>query len=101
MHFNELSITPVDSHLSVTYLKVPKSQVHSALVYFELYDGAGTVRTVTQPDSNSHDGGTTICVLISRGQEQLCREILLSLRDRIKWTALESVHDPFLINATD
>lgn len=60
------------------YLRVPRSQVVLLQAYFELYEGLGTVRTVTDPEP-------LICIMTSTGLKDDCAAMLLSIREDVQW----------------
>jgi len=60
------------------YLRVPRSHVVLLQTYFELYDGVGTVRTITGPEP-------TLCILTTTGQLDDCIGVLQAIRQDVEW----------------
>jgi hypothetical protein len=69
---------PIDADTVAFYLEVPRSHVVLLTVYFELYDGVGTVRTLDKE-------GAVVCVLTSPSQVQDCVNVLHAIRGQVSW----------------
>jgi DNA-binding response OmpR family regulator len=61
------------------YLRVPKSHVVLLQTYFELYDGVGTVRTISDPEP-------TVCVLTTRDLMEDCINVLQAIKTEVRWS---------------
>jgi hypothetical protein len=59
-------------------LEVPRSQIILLQVFFELYDGVGTVRTLEV------DKGI-VCVMTTPSLEEDCRSVLMGIREQVSW----------------
>jgi hypothetical protein len=70
--------TQLDQNIWAFYLRVPRSQVVLLQAYFELYDGVGTVRTLTDPEP-------TLCVMTSRDLLEDCIGALVAIRKDVDW----------------
>jgi hypothetical protein len=68
-----------DSITVTFYLKVPRNQVILLQTYFELYDGVGTVRTISSPDP-------IVCVMTTRDLIEDCVNVLLAIRSEVQWS---------------
>jgi hypothetical protein len=75
---------PIDENTVAFYLEVPRSHVVLITVYFELYDGVGTVRTLDKESA-------VVCVLTSPSQSQDCINVLYAIRDRVSWVPCSDV----------
>ncbi len=69
---------PIDATTVAFYLEVPRSHVVLLTVYFELYDGVGTVRTLDKE-------GAVVCVLTTPSQAQDCVNVLHAIREQVSW----------------
>jgi hypothetical protein len=69
---------PIDADTVAFYLEVPRSHVVIITVFFELYDGVGTVRTLDKD-------GAVVCVLTTPAQLQDCVGVLKAIRDHVAW----------------
>jgi hypothetical protein len=70
--------TLVDPQTVAFYLRLPRSHVILIQVYFELYDGVGTVRT-TQGEE------PVVCVLTPKAQQEDCMRVLEAIRGQVHW----------------
>lgn len=68
----------IDENTVAFYLEVPRSHVVLLTVYFELYDGVGTVRTLDKE-------GAVVCVLTTPSQAQDCVNVLYAIREQVSW----------------
>lgn len=68
----------VDPKTVAFYLHVPRSHVVLLQVFFELYDGVGTVRT-TQAEER------VVCVLTPKAQQEDCIGVLEAIRGEVHW----------------
>ena len=68
----------IDTDTVAFYLEVPRSHVVLITVFFELYDGVGTVRTLDKE-------GTVVCVLTTPSQVQDCISVLKAIREHVAW----------------
>lgn len=68
----------IDDTTVAFYLEVPRSHVVLLTVYFELYDGVGTVRTLDKE-------GAVVCVLTTPSQQQDCINVLRAVREQVSW----------------
>jgi hypothetical protein len=69
---------PLDPTTVAFYLRVPRSHVVLLQVYFELYDGVGTVRTTQGPEP-------LLCVLTPTSQQDDCMNVLMAIREEVHW----------------
>jgi hypothetical protein len=69
---------PIDADAVAFYLEVPRSHVVLITVFFELYDGVGTVRTLDKE-------GAVVCVLTTPSQVQYCIGVLNAIREHVAW----------------
>ena len=69
---------PIDENTVAFYLEVPRSHVVLLTVYFELYDGVGTVRTLDKE-------GAVVSVLTTPSQQQDCINVLYAIREQVSW----------------
>ena len=69
---------PIDENTVAFYLEVPRSHVVLITVFFELYDGVGTVRTLDKE-------GAVVCVLTTPSQVQDCVGVLKAIREYVAW----------------
>lgn len=60
-------------------LEVPRSQIVLLQVFFELYDGVGTIRTLEVEKG-------IVCVMTSPSLENDCRSVLMGIREQVAWT---------------
>lgn len=72
------SAVSLDPQTWVFYLRVPRSQVVLLQTYFELYDGVGTVRTLSGSDP-------IICVMTADGLKEDCIGVLEAVREDVHW----------------
>ncbi len=95
----------LDPYTVVLYLEVPRSHVLLLQVFFELYDGVGTVRTVQITPEQSNTGhpsakqsgkGGVVCIITSPANVQVCANLLNSIREHVPWRLTECNHDPFM-----
>jgi hypothetical protein len=70
--------TQLDPSLWAFYLRVPRSQVVLLQTYFELYDGIGTVRTITGTEP-------ILCVMTSSDLIEDCIGALVAIRHDVEW----------------
>jgi|LauGreDrversion4_2_1035121.scaffolds.fasta_scaffold03975_12 hypothetical protein len=68
----------IDTDTVAFYLEVPRSHVVLITVFFELYDGVGTVRTLDKE-------GAVVCVLTTPSQVQDCIGVLKAIREHVAW----------------
>ena len=68
----------IDDDTVALYLEVPRSHVVLLTVFFELYDGVGTVRTLSGPDP-------IICVMTTNGLKEDCIGVLEAVRNDVHW----------------
>lgn len=68
----------IDADTVAFYLEVPRSHVVLLTVYFELYDGVGTVRTLDKE-------GAVVCVLTTASLLQDCIGVLNAIREHVAW----------------
>ena len=69
---------PIDADTVAFYLEVPRSHVVLLTVYFELYDGVGTVRTLDKE-------GAVVCVLTTPSLVQDCIGVLNAIKEHVAW----------------
>jgi hypothetical protein len=69
---------PIDANTVAFYLEVPRSHVVLLTVYFELYDGVGTVRTLEKE-------GAVVCVLTTPSLVQDCISVLNAIKEHVAW----------------
>ncbi len=82
VHINETTVA--------FYLEVPRSHVVLLQVYFELYDGVGTVRTLEGEP-------IVVCVLTTPSQLSDCVGVLNAAREHVSWVPCETTpHDPLV-----
>jgi len=74
----DLTAVPVDDNTVAFYLEVPRSHVVLLTVYFELYDGVGTVRTLDKEVA-------LVCVLTTPSQLDDCVGVLHAIREHVSW----------------
>ena len=79
---------PLDSLTWAFYLRVPRSHVVLLQAYFELYDGLGTVRTVTGPEP-------ILCVMTSSTLKDDCAAMLEAIRQDVQWEVAPPPESPF------
>ena len=73
----EQAAVHIDSDTVAFYLEVPRSHVVLLQVFFELYDGVGTVRTI--------DGESAIaCVITTPSQ-------LYAIREHVAWVPCATI----------
>jgi len=78
---------PIDATTVAFYLEVPRSHVVLLTVYFELYDGVGTVRTLDKE-------GAVVCVLTTPTQVDDCIGVLHAIKDNVSWVPCSEIpHD--------
>jgi len=77
---NQMQASPVtiDADTVAFYLEVPRSHVVLITVFFELYDGVGTVRTLDKE-------GAVVGVLTTPSQVQDCIGVLNAIREYVAW----------------
>jgi hypothetical protein len=68
----------IDDDTVALYLEVPRSHVVLLTVFFELYDGVGTVRTLDKE-------GAVVCVLTTPSQVQDAVGVLKAIREHVAW----------------
>ncbi|MEY4668784.1 MAG: hypothetical protein RL518_1483 [Pseudomonadota bacterium] len=68
----------IDGDAVAFYLEVPRSHVVLLTVFFELYDGVGTVRTLDKD-------GAVVGVLTTPSQVQDCIGVLKAIREHVSW----------------
>ncbi|MEN9844922.1 MAG: hypothetical protein RIS36_69 [Pseudomonadota bacterium] len=68
----------IDADTVAFYLEVPRSHVVLLTVFFELYDGVGTVRTLDKE-------GAVVCVLTTPSHVQDCLGVLNAIREYVAW----------------
>ncbi len=68
----------IDANTVAFYLEVPRSHVVLITVFFELYDGVGTVRTLDKE-------GAVVCVLTTPSQVQDCVGVLKAIAEHVAW----------------
>lgn len=68
----------LDADLLAFYLEVPRHQIVLLQVYFELYDGVGTVRTLEGDRS-------VVSVLTTHSQKADCVRVLNAIREQVQW----------------
>ena len=74
----------IDADTVAFYLEVPRSHVVLLQVYFELYDGVGTVRTL--------DGESAIaCVITTPSQLSDCIGVLNAIREHVAWVPCATI----------
>ena len=74
----------LDSQTLALPLRVPGSQVVLLQAYFELYEGLGTVRTVSIQDS-------LICIITTPSMVCDCIEALNAIQPQVQWRFAENV----------
>jgi hypothetical protein len=74
----EKAAVHIDGNTIAFYLEVPRSHVVLITVFFELYDGVGTVRTLDKE-------GAVVCVLTTPSQVQDCIGVLKAIREHVAW----------------
>jgi hypothetical protein len=77
----------LDAEAWAFYLRVPRSHVVLLQAYFELYDGVGTVRTITGPEP-------IVCVLTTSGHKDDCINVLEALREEVEWELTSAPQEP-------
>lgn len=75
---DDFPVIELDELTSAIYLLVPKDQVVNLQAYFELYEGLGTIRTVSIKNS-------LICIVCTNDNIHHCQQVLLELKDDINW----------------
>jgi hypothetical protein len=75
----EESAVHIDSDTVAFCLEVPRSHVVLLQVYFELYDGVGTVRTLDKESA-------VVCVLTTPSLLKDCVGVLNAIREHVTWT---------------
>lgn len=68
----------IDADTVAFYLEVPRSHVVLLTVFFELYDGVGTVRTLDKE-------GAVVSVLTTPSHVQDCIGVLNAIREYVAW----------------
>lgn len=68
----------LDSETWAFYLRVPRSHVVLLQAYFELYDGVGTVRTISGPEP-------ILCIMTTSGQKEDCINVLDAIHEEVAW----------------
>lgn len=68
----------LDPQVCAFYLRIPRSQVVLLQAYFELYDGVGTVRTITGTEP-------VVCIMTTEGHKEDCIGILAAIREEVQW----------------
>jgi hypothetical protein len=95
----------LDPYTVVLYLEVPRSHVLLLQVFFELYDGVGTVRTVQitgqksgaeQLSGKQSIQGGVVCIITSPANLHVCTSLLKSIREHVPWRLTECDNDPFM-----
>ena len=80
----EQAAVHIDSDTVAFYLEVPRSHVVLLQVFFELYDGVGTVRTI--------DGESAIaCVITTPSQLSDCVGALYAIREHVAWVPCAAI----------
>ena len=80
----EQTAVHLDGDTVAFYLEVPRSHVVLLQVYFELYDGVGTVRTL--------DGeGAIVCVLTTPSLLQDCIGVLHAIQEHVAWVPCSTI----------
>ena len=80
----EKAAVHIDGNTIAFYLEVPRSHVVLLQVYFELYDGVGTVRTI--------DGEAAIaCVITTPSQLSDCIGVLNAIREHVAWVPCATI----------
>jgi hypothetical protein len=86
----EKAAVHINDNTVAFYLEVPRSHVVLLQVYFELYDGVGTVRTLEGEP-------VTVCVLTSPSQLSDCIEVLNAVKGQVSWVPCETIpNDPLV-----
>jgi hypothetical protein len=75
----EKAAVHIDDDTVAFYLEVPRSHVVLQQVFFELYDGVGTVRTL---DGSSE---AVVCVLTTPSQLSDCIGVLRAIKEQVAW----------------
>jgi hypothetical protein len=78
MNIEEIKSLEVDELTCAIYLLVPKNQVVNLQAYFELYEGLGTLRTVSIRDS-------LVCIVCTKDLLNDCKLALIDLQQEINW----------------
>lgn len=78
------SAATLDPQVCAFYLRIPRSQVVLLQAYFELYDGVGTVRTITGTEP-------VVCIMTTHGQIEDCLAVLEAIRDDVQWEVAAAV----------
>lgn len=79
----EQAAVHIDADTVAFYLEVPRSHVVLLQVYFELYDGVGTVRTLDKESA-------VICVLTTPSLLNDCIGVLNAIREHVSWIPREA-----------
>jgi hypothetical protein len=74
----------IDAQTVAFYLEVPRSHVVLLQVFFELYDGVGTVRTLDKD-------AAVVCVLTTPSHLQVCVGVLEAIKEQVAWTPCSSI----------
>ena len=74
----------VDAETIAFYLEVPRSHVVLLQVYFELYDGVGTVRTLDKE-------AAVVCVLTTPSLLQDCIGVLGAIKEYVAWVPCSTI----------
>jgi hypothetical protein len=72
----------VDPLTLAFYLRVPRAQVVLLQAYFELYDGVGSVRTLTGDEP-------VVCVMTGNSLKEDCIGVLKAIREDVEWEVFE------------
>lgn len=74
----------IDPQTVAFYLEVPRSHVVLLQVFFELYDGVGTVRTLDKDVAIA-------CVLTTPSHLQTCMGVLEAIKEQVAWAPCSSI----------
>lgn len=72
----------VDPLTIAFYLRVPRAQVVLLQAYFELYDGVGSVRTISGDEP-------VVCVMTGNSLKDDCIGVLEAIREDVEWEVCE------------
>ena len=73
---------PLDDQTVAFFLTVPQSKIVLLQAFFELYEGAGLVRTL-----NMREG--LVCVLTTKSISSDCQLILDEMQPKVEWQAAQ------------
>lgn len=76
----------LDPHTLAFHLEVPRNQIVLLQTFFELYDGVGTVRTLSGDRA-------LLCIFTTPALVDDCIGVLNAIRDHVTWEVAENILD--------